>query len=392
MKTRKLALIIPLLTLIAGCNDSSLPNTSSSSSVSSTESISTSETSSTTESTTNDSSLTSEEEKMDITDCNTTEQIDEYKQKGYTPVFKDTNFKKGFQVSKTFYDEGENPNYVDKKINFYKLYPDVNNYDWHIAQWSSKYDLMANNGYKLSSDKTGLINTITGNGKTVDGKYLPSKELTFNSMTGGISLTLNASTEYDEPRKNGEPWVHLLLENGTPRVNGNLVRLNDYKEIIMEANYTVTKCEDKMNGKANPNLHAAQLVWYVTIQNRNSNSKEYGRYIWFGLNLFDNRHQGKSTSLYNQLDKGTNTGIYSLPSSEYLSSVGGKIPYVNQPTQAKIDLKKYALDAFNISKKQGYFEETTFDEIYIGGGNFGYENPGTYDISTDFESINIFVK
>lgn len=386
---KKETAVIPLmLLLLTGCTPTSsvTPTTSLTSSSTSTSSSESEIDSS------SDISSTSEEEKMDITDCNSTEQTDIYKENGFEPLFVDTNFKKGFRVTKTFYNDGESPYHDNKKINFYNLYPSASSYNWTIAQWSSKYDLMSDNGYTLSKDDTGLINTITGKGKMVNNKFVPSKQMIFNSITGSIEMTVNSSIEYDAPRTSSDPWVHLLLENGTPTLKSKEICLKDYSQIIMEANYTVARCEDKMDGKANPNVHAAQLVWYVTLQNRNKNSKEYGKYIWFGLNLFDNRSAGKTTTLYNQLDKGTGTGIYSPGSQTYLSSTDGKIPTVGQKAKAKLNLKSIAEEAFLAGKKQGYFESTTFDDIYIGGGNFGYEIPGTYDITTVFDSINIFAK
>lgn len=381
----KVKALIPLMIL---CLTSCTPNSPTTSVDSSTQPT----TNTTTSDDSSDNTTTSEDEKMDITKCVSTQQIDDYKKSGYSPLFTDVNFKKGFRTTKTFYDDGESPYHDDKKIDFYNLYPNVSNYGWTIAQWSSKYDLMDTNGYSLSKDKTGLINTITGKGKIVNGKFTPSKQLVFNSLTGGFSMEVNTSIEYDQPRVSSDPWVHLLLESKEMTYRSQKVRLNDFEQIIMEANYTVTRCEDKMNGQANSNVHAAQLVWYVTLQNLNKKSEEYGKYIWFGINLFDNRNVGKTTTLYNQLDKGTGTGIYSPGSFAYCDGTNGKIPQVGQKARAKLDIRLFAEAAYNAGKEKGYFGTTTFDDLYIGGGNFGYEIPGTYDITTEFESINIFVK
>lgn len=344
------------------------------------------------ESSSSSASVSSSEKKPTINDCNGTEQIEEYKSDGYSAVFGDSNWKKGFRVTKTFYGSGESPYHDNEKIDFYNLYDNSNIYDWTLAQWSSKYDLMDDDGKTISSDETGLIHTITSKGKTVDGTFVPAKKVTFNSLTGELELTANASVEYETPRPSNEKWVHLLLEQGAYKNNGELVNVSKSSSIMMEARYTVTKCEDHMDGKANPSMHAAQLVWYVTLQNLNKNSKGYGKYIWFGLNLYDNRYEGKSTTLYSQYDKGTGTGIYSPASSYYLSSIDGLMPSVGQETVAKIDVLSLAQLAYNEGKSKGYFDDTAYEDLYLGGGNFGYELPGTYDISTNFEAINVFVK
>ena len=337
-------------------------------------------------------SSSEEEKKMTIDDCLTTEQINEYKELGYSPLFQDTNFKKGFRVTKTFYGSGESPYHDDEKINFYDLYPSASSYDWTIAQWSSQYDLMKEGGMSLTSDESGLVHTITSQGKTVNGVFVPAKQVICDSKTGGITLTANASVEYEKARISSDPWVHLLFEQGTFKLDGSYVNLSSSKSIVMEADYEVTKCEDMMNGEANANVHAAQLVWYVTLQNLNKSSKGYGKYIWFGLNLFDNRSAGQTTTLYSQYDVGTSTGIYSPSSSLYLDSNNGRIPAIGKRVKAKIDLLSITQKAYEEGKKKGYFDDTEYEDLCLGGMNFGYELPGTYDISSKFYAINIFAK
>ncbi len=329
---------------------------------------------------------------MTIDDCDGTEQIAEYKELGYSPVFNDPNFKKGFRVTKTFYGSGESPYHDDEKIDFYNLYPGASKCDWGIAQWSSQYDLMAEGGRTVTSDESGLVHTITSKGKTVDGTFIPGKQVICDSKTGEITLTANASVEYEKARVSSDPWVHLLFEQGTFKLDGSYVNLSASKSIVMEADYEVSKCEDKMNGQANPNIHAAQLVWYITLQNLNKSSKGYGKYIWFGLNLFDNRSAGKTTTLYSQYDVGTGTGIYSPSSTYYLDSNNGQIPTVGKRVKAKIDVLSIAGKAYNEGKAKGYFDDTEYEDLCLGGMNFGYELPGTYDISSKFYAINIFAK
>ena len=345
-----------------------------------------------TTSTTEEETSTTTEKQMTINDCKSTEQIDAYKENGYSPLFKDANFKNGFRVTKTFYESGESPYHDGEKLNFYDLTPDANTYDWTIAQWSSQYDLMGENGNTITSDDSGLVHTITSKGKDVDGQFVPAKQVTCDSLTGAITLTCNTSVEYEKARVSSDPWVHLLFEQSNFTLDGSLVNLSCSKSIIMEADYEVTKCDDMMNGEANANVHAAQLVWYITLQNLNKSSKGYGKYIWFGLGLFDNRTAGKQTTLYSQYDKGTSTGIYSPSSTTYLNLNDGKIPTVGQRVKAQIDILTVTKAAYEEGKNKGYFDDTEYEDLAIGGMNFGYEVPGTYDISTNIYAINIFAK
>ena len=103
---------------------------------------------------------------------------------------------------------------------------------------------MSDYGYSHSQDETGLIHTIQGSGKTLDGTFYPSKKLIFDSTNGEMYLECNTCIEYDTPRTGTEPWVHLLLEPSEFTINNNLVKISEYNELLMECNYEVTKFED----------------------------------------------------------------------------------------------------------------------------------------------------
>lgn len=388
---------IPLLMVgcLTGCNiimsssEITNSNTTTSSSIDSTSS----NTSNTSSNTSIDNSETSSSiQSPSINDYNSTPRQMEMEEEGYVGLFKDVNFKKGFRVTKCTYGSGESPYHDNKKINLYDIDNNPNSFDWTIAQWSSKYDLMADYGYSHSQDETGLIHTIQGSGKTLDGTFYPSKKLIFDSTNGEMYLECNTCIEYDTPRTGTEPWVHLLLEPSEFTVNNNLVKISEYNELLMECDYEVTKFEDFLGDKTNTSVHAAQFVWYITLQNRNPESKGYGRYIWFGLNLFDNRSAGRKTNLYSAYDAGTGTGIYSPASDDYLILNSGYIPTINQRATARLNVIEYAKKAYDEGVKNGYFDDTTFDDLYVTGGNFGYEVPGTYNIGAKIYSMNIYAK
>lgn len=81
-----------------------------------------------------------------------------------------------------------------------------------------------------------------------------------------------------------------------------------------------------------------------------------------------------------------------VASSLYLFSNDGLIPTQGNKTRALLDIRPIAKEAYDLAIQRGYLGETKFSELYIGGMNFGYEVPGTYNISSDIESINVFCK
>lgn len=325
-----------------------------------------------------------------IDDFNSTPFIDSYIDKGYESLYEDVNFKDGYIVTKSTYGVGESP-YHD---NYLRIYPSFYTPRWSIAQWNSKYDILGNKddpnaGYQLVREDDGLINTIISKGQTVNGQFLPGKIIKINSMTGEIYLECNCSIEYDKDRDSSDPWVHLLLANRWRKQR----KISELSSIVMEANFTVNKCINYTKSENySVNKHAAQLVWYVTLQNLNRSSLGYGKYIWFGVGLWDDRSVDKVANAYIAHDAGTDTLIYNPSSSYYYGNNYGKQKGVGQENNAYVDIYPILSMAFSEAQAKGYLSNTTWDDLYIGGTNFGYEVPGTFDISATIHSLGVFVK
>lgn len=326
-----------------------------------------------------------------LDDCVSTEQANKYALLGYEPIFSDLNFKDGLRVSRNSSTHPAGPHY-NEGIQLYKDRP--YNPSWGMAQWSTQYDILdpLGDGYTHETSDDGLTHRLYSGGKLVNGVMLPAKDMTFDSYTGSIKLEANTQVEYDHPRQGNEGWVHLLMEQSFDR---DLTFLNKYESIIMETTYTVSKFEDCMFGQADPNRHAAQFVWYITIQNRRGNhatNKDYGKYIWFGMGLWDNRSVGKVSGLYAAHDAGTDTLIYNPGSDKFLTGNEGLTPQVGEKVTARLDLMSMAKTAFDYAKKNNYLGDTKFEDLAIGGMNFGFEIPGTYNLGVDIDSIGVFKK
>lgn len=335
------------------------------------------------------SSFTSVEtsKKETINDFSGTKASRSFASQGYSTLYKDINFKNGFILSKTSTSAEGGPRYEE----YLKYYEETKNYQpfWSLAQWGSRHDLYHN--YELTHSDDGFTYGYTAlSGKTLGDTFIPAKSVQFNSKTGEIDLELNAETEYDEPRKKGERWPHLLLGQD---FSDNLVHISSARSIIMEAEFEVTKFEDKILSLADPSLHAAQLVWYITIQNRNMSSPNYGSYVWLGVPLWDNRKAGKETELFAQLDTGTSSLMYNSSTHEYYNqSNDSKMPLIHQKAKATFEVTKAARLAYDYAIAHGYLGSTEFKDLYIGSTNFGFEVSGMYNIAVHFDSIGVYYK
>ena len=157
--------------------------------------------------------------------------------------------------------------------------------------------------------------------------------------------------------------------------------------------YKVTHCDDKMHGRVDAaNLHCAQVVWYITLQNRTEGHTEFGEYMWFGMILYDNREEGSDFTLTYKVDDDStaNTGkMICQPASRDWSSTG-KMAKLGETINVDFDMLSIAKTAFDKAKSTyGLFSKSSWEDMYIGSMNFGIELPGTYDIGVEISNASI---
>jgi len=304
---------------------------------------------------------------------------DLYLEKGYQALFEDPFLKNGVTVLKP---DGSTAGVISGTNA---------NGDacWTFPQWGSKYDLYdyAERNYFKGGDAF----TYISDGKEIGGVTVPGKILTVDSTEGSIYMELNAQTEYDQPRQDGESWPHTLLSQD---FGPELVHLSELEDMVMNMSYEITKFEDCMGSTADSNKHCAQLVWYITLQNRTQGHKDYGKYVWFGITLWDNRISGATFGGFAAEDAGKDDATHSFiyqPSSD-LVHPNGKCPVVGEYRTVDFHLMDVAKTAFNTAKDRGYLGDTAWEDLYIGGMNFGFEVTGTYNVATQIDSVGVYYK
>ena len=306
---------------------------------------------------------------------------DEFISNGYAALFNDPFLKNGVSVLKP---DGSSAGTI-AGVNA------MGDPLWVFPQWGSKYDIYdyAERNYFNG----GNAFTYISYGKEVNGSILPGKVLTIDTTTGSIYMELNAEAEYDRPRQDGESWPHTLLSQDFGS-DPELVHVSDLEDLVMNMSYEITKFEDCMGSAANNNLHCAQLVWYITLQNRTPNHPDYGKYVWFGITLWDNRISGAASSGFAAEDAGKDDATHAFiyqPSSAVVHT-NGKCPAVNEYRTVDFHLLEAARQAFNMAKERGYLGDTAWEDLYIGGMNFGWEVTGTYNVAVQIDSVGVYYK
>jgi hypothetical protein len=166
---------------------------------------------------------------------------------------------------------------------------------WDLAQWSSRFPLAAGPGEAAAEGVRRWHN---------DAKSITLGDV--GSPAADFALAVNARLEYaGRPRKSGEPWVHLLVEQSFD----DPPSLTSMRSVRLRIQARLLRCESDPAGEADPSLHAAQFPLCMMIQNRNKASKGYGQMVWFVVPLYDSRHRVPREHMAKDTG-GTNMFIY----------------------------------------------------------------------------------
>ena len=307
-------------------------------------------------------------------------QKDDTKETTYESILKDLKFENGFSLRSPVLGD--------------KTYIDTLDYNgtakgkpfWRVAQWACLNNNLKYADYKFKNNWHTYKVGNKGNMFAV------------NTGKGALIMELNASTEYGlngithNPRIKREPWPHLLVAadiyNDSKHVN-----ISEVKDIRMTMNYTLKKFEDKMP-KDNPGskMHTAQFVWFITVINKNSSSPDFGKYFWFGFNLYDKRYDYAPlhAAQDNGKDDSTMAFIY-MPGMEPILASQGKVE-LNKKMNFDVNVLPLIRKGFKEAQKKNYLKNSKWEDLYIGATNFGWEVTGTYDVSMEVDNVNIEVK
>lgn len=247
---------------------------------------------------------------------------------------------------------------------------------WYMAQWWTPYNVVDAN----YSFREGIHSYETAS-RTIEVN--PEDE-------GYLHVKLNSSIEYlGETRIQGQPWTHLLIEQTFPAS----VKMSELESLILTLDVSVDKVVN-LNGDAyDPGLHAAQLLWYLTLRNNvpeDSNSEEVGSrgdFLWFGIPIYDNRSEFISDSAH--IDQGapgtTNKLIYSIGSANYFNE-----PLkMGKTYNIQFDVLPYIREAFIYAVTNNALVNAQFENMEIGYMNFGWELPGSFDVESTIRNMSI---
>jgi len=294
----------------------------------------------------------------------------------------DVNFTRGFEVSALHsasmsytwwqYQDKAQGEPLWKLSQFCDLSRTRKNYD------STRNDLtlstMFEDGYGIQKND-GNVEILTN----ISG----SKEARYNLDTKTLSLNIDTTKEYIDQatsqivkRSEGEDWVHMIIEQSA----GGIV-VNDYEEIILEIDFTITK-----NEVIDASFGTAQFQWIFSVKDMKSVINDY---FWFNFTFFDALYESfPGTQIYDG-GKADATGkfIYAPKTSTYLNEpleIGKKY-------SVKINIRPFIENAFSIAQNKGALTESLFSDMALSSFNLGWEVSNVSKVGVDISNLSLKV-
>ncbi len=233
------------------------------------------------------------------------------------------------------------------------------------AQWGSRFPLAPSDGF-LAPHAWGASNTARSVRVEADGT---------------LTLAANAVLEYDgRLRQRGEPWPHLLVQQYFARE----YRLRELSAIEFSVDVRVARCAPAAGVSLTPRLHAAQLLLFLTVQNRDRASPAFGDYLWFGVPLFDSRE--RRPTLYRAPDTGTGKFIWTAPAEAFTD----RSTHDGQWCRYRADLRPLMLRAVAEARERGFLQSSlAAEEHTVRYINLGWELPGPFDVEAQIRGLRI---
>ena len=245
---------------------------------------------------------------------------------------------------------------------------------WRLAQWSSKSPLESGPPQRLANGAIRFSNQA----KSVTLGKPGSKD-------ADISLAVHGGVEYGKrARKSGEPWVHLLLQQEIehPPALTEIQSVQFHIEVRLKSSQKVDTSD------YSPGLHAAQFQVFFSVQNRNRQSAGYGEYLWFGIPLYDDRHEFPLAHKTKDTG-GTNMFIFTPAGETYTSQSAHAKEWIT----VEKDVLPLMREGLQLAWTRGFLQDSqSLADYRIAGMNIGWEVPGIFDVELQVRHLSLKVR
>lgn len=242
---------------------------------------------------------------------------------------------------------------------------------WFLAQWHSRHALGAGPPALRSADSVRYGNqakaVTTGRPGTQDADMI---------------LAVQATNEYGtRSRQAGEPWVHWLVEQDLedPPALDTLASARFQIEVRLKS------AQQAKTGDYDPDPHAAQFQVALTVQNLDRGSPGYGKFLWFGIPLYDNR--ARVPKAHQALDTAGSGMFIHIPPGETFTR---KSAHDGDWLVVDRDLLPLLREGLEAAWARGHLLESRLWSAYrIASLNLGWEVPGIFDVAMQVRNLGL---
>ncbi len=238
---------------------------------------------------------------------------------------------------------------------------------WQACQWHSRHNIA----------HTQMTRTRHGRTYCNAGKRISL------SRKGVLTLEILTSQEYSAPRKNGEQWPHLLIQQDFRPT----IPLENVGRMVVSFDLRLLYCRQMMKpDEFDPSLHTAHTPFYLSLRNVNPKSADHGNSLWMGIQSFDYRYEQLSDKHEVSWDIGTARYIYQMPPR----LLWGDIRFTDHRWhRLEADIMPHLRNAVSNLQERGLFKDTRLEDFAVEGMNFGWEVPGTFDAAIQVKDFSL---
>ena len=262
----------------------------------------------------------------------------------------------------------------DKKVVVKKLQKQDCNDDpnWFLAQWNSKLSLTNASRINLPGGEIEFSNKaktiIFGNG---------------NSKNADIVLGVDSRNEFGRKvRKKGEPWPHLLLSQD----NIEIIPFKNIDKVQMYLEAKLLKNKRFYRKGYDSNMHCAQFMLTLIIQNRNKGSDGFGDFIWFNVQIFDDRNRFPPLFAAKDIASPSRKFIYGPATKSFTKKSLQDGRWV---TFSK-NLMPFFEKALKVTREKGYLKQSPDpNDFAISSVILGWEVPGVNNVLMRVRNLSL---
>ena len=183
-------------------------------------------------------------------------------------------------------------------------------------------------------------------------------------------------------REYGQPWPHLLIEQDDVSIHlfKNITQIYMHVEarLLAGERFDLTGCS--------PDLHTAQFQLTLIIQNRNRESAGFGDFIWFNVQIYDERY--RLCPLYAAQDTADPSAkmIYAPPTALFTN----QSVHDGQWVTFSKDIYPVIQEALDETRARGYLS-TSPDNAHFAVSSviLGWEVPGVNYVQMQVRNLRL---